>query len=87
MGCSSSMMHAKWIGPLNSINIATACCQPQDGSFRSVEIDEELKTHNEQRKVEIKVLLLGAAEAGKSTIVKQVILTKLQHTYIMYIIL
>ena len=83
MGCSSSMQ-ALPNGPLNSVDIATACCRPSDESSRSVEIDEELRTHHEHRKVEIKVLLLGAAEAGKSTIVKQVTLTKSQHTYIMW---
>ena len=79
MGCSSSVQTVSEV-PLNSIRIPSACFSTPDASSRSIQIDEELKTYQEHRNVEIKVLLLGAAEAGKSTIVKQVTLTKSQHT-------
>jgi GTPase SAR1 family protein len=65
---------------VNAVKFTAACCSPADASARSIQIDEELRTHQEHRKVEIKVLLLGAAEAGKSTIVKQVTLRKLPNT-------
>ena len=74
MGCSSSVENVSDV-PLNSVRITSGCCRPPDASSRSIQIDEELRTHQENRKLEIKVLLLGAAEAGKSTIVKQVTLT------------
>ena len=69
MGCSSSV-HSVGNGALT----VAASCYKNNPSFRSTQIDEEIRIHQECMKNEIKVLLLGAAEAGKSTIVKQVIL-------------
>ena len=69
MGCSSSIQTVCQNGVVNA---ASSCYSIQHGNFRSTQIDEELKVHQEYRKLEIKLLLLGAAEAGKSTIVKQV---------------
>ncbi len=38
---------------------------------RSKNIDEQLKNDMERAKKEVKILLLGAGETGKSTLVKQ----------------
>ena len=67
MGCGSSI-HSVSNGVLN----AASSCYAHNPNFRSIQIEEELRIHQEYRKLEIKLLLLGAAEAGKSTIVKQV---------------
>ena len=67
MGCGSSI-HSVSNGVLN----VASSCYAHNPNFRSIQIEEELKIHQEYRKLEIKLLLLGAAEAGKSTIVKQV---------------
>ena len=69
MGCSASLPS---ISSCNDVSIISPCYRAQDSSFRSSQIEEELKIQKEKRKTEIKLLLLGAAEAGKSTIVKQV---------------
>lgn len=40
-------------------------------SLKSKEIDEQLKIESEKANKDVKILLLGAGETGKSTIVKQ----------------
>ena len=67
MGCSSSL-HS--IGS-EALTVA-ATCYANNPNLRSLQIEDEIRIHQECIKNEIKVLLLGAAEAGKSTIVKQV---------------
>ncbi|KJE93958.1 guanine nucleotide binding protein [Capsaspora owczarzaki ATCC 30864] len=47
------------------------CCGGDDASVASKEIDKKLKKDNKALKDELKLLLLGAGESGKSTIVKQ----------------
>lgn len=45
--------------------------EAKNAVFISNKIDEELQLHREKAKKEVKILLLGAGESGKSTIVKQ----------------
>ena len=75
MGCSASV-HSMSNGVLN----AASSCYGSNANFKSIQIEEELKVHQEYRKLEIKLLLLGAAEAGKSTIVKQVLISNQRFT-------
>lgn len=44
-----------------------------EGQKRDREINEIIEKSKEQRKREAKVLLLGAGEAGKTTVLKQMV--------------
>ena len=67
MGCGSSL-HS--IG--SEVLTVASTCYANNPNIKSLQIEDEIRIHQECIKNEIKVLLLGAAEAGKSTIVKQV---------------
>ena len=67
MGCGSSL-HS--IG--SEVLTVASTCYANNPNIKSLQIEDEIRIHQEYIKNEIKVLLLGAAEAGKSTIVKQV---------------
>lgn len=55
-----------------------ACCRKKnEADLRSAAIDRELKEMNREDRSEIKLLLLGPGDSGKSTLVKQV---KILHT-------
>ena len=70
MGCCSSINFSSKI----IISIPTNTCYPSEtlAAIKSSEIEEELNNLQKYLKYEIKLLLLGAAEVGKSTILKQV---------------
>ena len=52
-------------------NVST-CYGSEAATNRSIQIEDELRLQKNNRMTEIKLLLLGSGEAGKSTIVKQV---------------
>lgn len=60
MGCIQSLNDADRIGP-----------NGHGGKSRSEAIDKQLKLDGLKAASEVKLLLLGAGESGKSTIVKQ----------------
>ena len=70
MGCCSSINCVSSI----VINVPLNTCYSSENlqALKSSEIEDELNVLQKYLKYEIKLLLLGAAEAGKSTILKQV---------------
>ena len=78
MGCGSSL-HS--IG--SEVLTVASTCYANNPNIKSLQIEDEIRIHKQCMKNEIKVLLLGAAEAGKSTIVKQVNF----NSYIYYIMI
>lgn len=49
-----------------------ASSEERERRQRSIQIDRELEQDLEKQRKEIKILLLGSGESGKSTIVKQI---------------
>ena len=70
MGCCSSINFSSKI--ITSIPPNTCYLSENSAAIKSLEIEEELNNLQKYLKYEIKLLLLGAAEVGKSTILKQV---------------
>lgn len=71
MGCSASITTVS----LTATKIITGSAEPNaiasDPVQRNAEIDLELQKYKNQMKKVIKILLLGAGESGKSTILNQ----------------
>ena len=71
-----------------TINFKNACvhlkrmlAQHGGTKFTINDVDEQLKRYEESSKYKHKILLLGAGEAGKSTVLKQIkALSKIQPT-------
>lgn len=62
MGCTVS----------STIKQKSAIVVDNSRDARNAEIEEQLKREKEERRNHMKLILLGAAECGKSTIFKQI---------------
>jgi guanine nucleotide-binding protein G(i) subunit alpha len=54
-------------------SVKMSCCKKKtEAEITSAAIDKQLKAYNKEESQEVKLLLLGPGDSGKSTLVKQV---------------
>ena len=55
--------------------LASCFSPPAEAEYVSQEIERQLKAAKKEARKQVKLLVLGTAESGKSTFIKQVIVT------------